>query len=115
MTGQLQSARDRRERQRLGIDAPLTVLVEKREIPGFTQDLSNNGVYFFVDLADTAPIDGEFEFLIELPPEMTLSTYCLVRCRGRVVRTERASTQLTGIAARILRYSIEREQALGAY
>ena len=114
MTGQLPSEKDRRERRRYGIDAPLTVFIGKREIPGFTQDLSNNGVYFFVDLAEKSPISGDFEFLIDLPPEITLSSCCLVRCRGQVVRTERDLAQLTGIAARILRYSIEREQAVSA-
>jgi hypothetical protein len=114
MTGKLKSANDRRERQRFGINAPLTVFIGRRKIPGFTRDLSNLGVYFFLDLADSAPIGGDFEFLLELPPEITLSTCCLVRCRGHVVRTDHASTQLTGIAARILEYSIEREEALSA-
>jgi len=114
MTGQQRSAKERRERRRFGINAPLTAFIGRREIPGFTQDISNNGVYFFLDLAGKAPIGGEFKFLIELPPEITLSTCCQVRCRGRVVRTDRASTQLTGIGAQILEYSIERKQALSA-
>jgi hypothetical protein len=105
---------DRRERLRFGINAPLTAFAGRRGIPGFTQDLSNSGVYFFLDSADKVPIGGDFEFQIELPPEITLSTSCLVRCRGRVVRTDHTSTQMTGIAARILEYSIEREQALSA-
>jgi len=112
--GRLESVKDRRQRRRFGINAPLTVFAGKREIPGFTRDLSNLGVYFFLDLGGKAPMNGEFEFLIELPPEITLSTCCLVRCTGHVVRTDHASTQLTGIAAKILRYSIERETALSA-
>lgn len=114
MIGTSHSEKDRRARQRFGITAPLTVSMGKRELPGFTRDLSNLGVYFFLDLEGKAPIGGEFEFLIELPPEITLSTCCLVRCRGCVVRTDHASTQLTGIAASILHYSIEREMALSA-
>jgi hypothetical protein len=110
----LQSTNDRRERQRYGINAPLTVFMGKTEIPGFTQNLNNMGVYFFMDLADKATITGDFEFLIELPPEVTLSTSCLVRCRGRAIRADRDSTRLTGIAARILEYSIEREDTLSA-
>jgi hypothetical protein len=105
---------DRRERRRFGINAPLTAFIGRRKIPGFTQDMSNTGVYFFLDQADRDLPGGEFEFLIEMPPEITLSTCCLVRCRGRVVRTDRASTQLTGIGARILEYSIEKKQALSA-
>ncbi|MGD0938657.1 MAG: PilZ domain-containing protein [Terracidiphilus sp.] len=109
-----QSAKDRRQRRRFGISAPLTAFIGRREIPGFTRDLNNLGVYFFLDPAGKVPIAGDFEFLIELPPEITLSTCCQVRCTGHVVRTDRASTQLTGIAATILRYSIERETALSA-
>jgi hypothetical protein len=112
--GNLQSVEDRRQRRRFGINAPMTVFIGRREIPGFTRDLSNFGVYFYLDQGDKAPIDADFEFLIELPPEITLSTCCFVRCVGQVVRTDRDSTQLTGIAARILRYSIEREAALSA-
>jgi len=114
MAGKLRAETDRRERQRFGINAPLTAFVGEREFPGFTRDLSNLGAYLYLDLAGEAPIGGDFEFLIELPPEITLSTCCLVRCVGRVVRTDHVSAQLTGIAARIIEYSIERETALSA-
>ena len=112
--GKMQSVEERRQRRRYGINAPLKVFIGKREIPGFTRDLNDLGVYFFLDMSGKAPIVGDFEFLIELPPEVTLSACCMVRCTGQVVRTDDGSAQLTGIAARILRYSIERETALSA-
>jgi hypothetical protein len=84
-------------------------MIGKREIPGFTQNLSNRGVFFHLDPADIAMLGGVFEFSVELPPEITFSTRCLVECQGRVVRTERISGQMTGIAAEILQYSIQRE------
>jgi hypothetical protein len=112
MTDKSQTANERRERQRFGISAPLTVIIGKRAIPGFTQNLSNRGVFFHLDLADSAMIGGNFEFRVELPPEITLSTRCLVECQGRVVRTEKVSGQMTGIAAEILHYSIQREPSL---
>jgi hypothetical protein len=71
--------------------------------------LSNRGVFFHLDPADIAMLGGVFEFSVELPPEITLSTCCMVQSLGRVVRTERISGQLTGIAAEILDYSIQRE------
>ncbi len=74
MTGKPQRINDRREGQRFGLNAPLTVFVGKRGIPGFTRDLSNLGVYFYLDMTDSTPIRGDFEFLLELPPEITLST-----------------------------------------
>ncbi|MGA3079804.1 MAG: PilZ domain-containing protein [Terracidiphilus sp.] len=112
MIRNLQSERVQRVGQRFGINAALTVIKGQSEIPGFTRDLSNRGVYFYLDLADNAPLGGNFEFVVELPPEITLSTGCFIRCEGRVVRTERASGQLTGIAAEILHYSFEESAAV---
>lgn len=108
------STDDRRERQRFGVNAPVTVFVGKSEMPGFTRDLSNFGIYFYLNLAEGVSVGGDFEFMLELPPEITLSTSCTVRCKGHVVRTDNASTKLTGIAAKILEYSIEKEEALSA-
>jgi hypothetical protein len=105
---------DRREGQRFSTNAPLTVLIGDREIPAFTRDLSNRGVYFYLSLSDSALIDCDFEFIVELPPEITLSTCCSIRCKGRLVRKETTSRDLTGIAAKILQYSILRESVAGA-
>jgi hypothetical protein len=111
MVGSLQSAIDMRARQRFGISVPLTVMIGQREIPGFTRDLSNRGVYFYLDQADSELIGREFEFLVELPPEITLSTCCLIRGQGRVVRMDHTSSQYAGIAAEILHYSMQRDPA----
>jgi hypothetical protein len=111
MNSKSQSVEDRRERPRFGISAPLTVFTGTREISGFTRDLSNRGVYFFLDLNDLAPLGGDLDFLVELPPEITLSTWCSIRCQGQVVRTDKTLRQMTGIAAKILYYSIQREAA----
>ena len=102
-----QTENDRRRTPRFEINAPLTMILGDQEVPAFTRDLSNRGVYFYLALADSISIDHDFDFLIELPPEITLSTQCLIRCRGRVVRREKASMGLTGIAAEILQYSIQ--------
>ena len=109
MTKEVTTANDQRGSLRFKISAPLTVLVGDREIPAYTRDLSNRGVYFYLAFADSAMIDRDFEFLIDMPPEITLSTRCRIRCRGRAVRKESALMSLTGIAAEILDYSILRE------
>lgn len=96
------------------MNAPLTVYIGDREIPAYTRDLSNRGVYFYLDLADGALIHRDFEFVVDLPPEITLSTSCLIRCRGRLVRKESDVKNLTGIAAEILDYSILRDPVIGA-
>jgi hypothetical protein len=100
---------ERRGRQRFTINAPLTLFIGDREIPAYTRDLSNRGVYFYLGLADLQLADRDFEFLVELPPEITLSTCCRIRCRGRAVREEKTSNNLIGIAAEILDYAILRD------
>ena len=109
MTQDVTTANDQRVSQRFKISAPLTVIVGDREIPAYTRDLSNRGVYFYLALADSAMIDRDFEFLIDMPPEITLSTRCRIRCRGRAIRKESALMSLTGVAAEILDYLILRE------
>lgn len=111
MTGDFTADNDRRGSQRFKISAPLTVVTGDREISAYTRDLSNRGVYFYLGLADSALIERDFEFLIEMPSEITLSSSCRIRCRGRLVRKETTSKNLTGagVAAEILDYSILRE------
>ena len=108
MTQDFAAANDQRGSQRFRMSVPLTVFVGDREIPAYSRDLSNRGVYFYLALADSALIDRDFEFQIELPSEITLSGSCPIRCRGSLVRKEITSENLTeaGIAAKILDYSI---------
>lgn len=111
MTEEFSGENERRGSQRFKISAPLTVIVGGQEISAYTRDLSNRGVYFFLSMSDSALIDRDFEFLIEMPSEITLSSNCRIRCRGRLVRKEMTSRNLTGagVAAEILDYSILRE------
>ena len=100
------AADDRRKTQRFQIKAPLTISLGNREIAGFTRDLSNRGVYFYVGAGEGFRRGEEFEFVVELPPEITLSNSCLIRCQGRVARTELTPHNESGIAAEILEYRI---------
>jgi hypothetical protein len=110
------TANERRNSQRFKISAPLTVIVGEHEIPAYTRDLSNRGVYFYLTLPDSTLIDRDFEFLIEMPSEITLTTSCRIRCRGKLIRKEVTSRNLTGagIAAEILDYSILRDSPMPA-
>lgn len=101
-------AEDRRRSQRFRVRVPLTVFLEDREIPTFTRDLSNRGVFFFLPLADSGLIDSNLQFLVELPAEIAISSGCRIRCKGRLVRKEMISGDLTeaGLAVEILDYSL---------
>jgi hypothetical protein len=114
MTEDFAAGNERRGSQRFKISAPLTVIVGGHEISAYTRDLSNRGVYFYLGLSDSALIDQEFEFLIEMPSEITLTSSCRIRCRGRLVRKDMTTKNLTGagVAAEILNYSILRDASL---
>ncbi len=105
----LESAADRRKAQRFKVSAPLTVNLGDSEIAAFTRDLSDEGVYFYLSSDDSRLISSNINFVVDLPPEITLSTCCRIQGRGRVLRTEGSLTGLTGVAAQILNYSILRE------
>ena len=102
----MDTAGERRRRPRFPVCAPLTVIIGDLEIPAYTRDMSENGVFFYPDFAARELIENEFEFIVQFPPELTLSTYLGMRCFGRVVRREQNSRELNGIAAEILNYSI---------
>lgn len=78
------------------------------EISAYTSSLSNCGIYCTLPAADSALIEREFDFLIILPPEITHSGNCRIRCHGQLVRKDEAEGRLaeTGIAARIMNYSV---------
>jgi hypothetical protein len=112
MTENLAPASNRRKGPRFSKNAPLSVLIGDREIPAYTRDLSNRGVYFYLDISHSDLVERDFDFMVKFPPEVTISTYCSILGRGRLLRRENISENLTGIAAEILQYSILRDQRL---
>ena len=111
MKKKLAMPNERRVSQRFTLSVPLTVMVEGREVAAYTRDMSNRGVFFYLERIDANLLDRDFEFVAKLPPEITLATCCQIRCRGRALRTEEISMALTGVAAEILDYSILRDPA----
>lgn len=77
---------ERRVGQRFSFLLPLSVrdLATDVEAPGFTQDLSSRGVFFFTDasLQEGAAV----EITLKMPSEITLGESMPVRCSGRVLR-----------------------------
>lgn len=109
---------ERRAAQRFEVHLPLTVHYEGRAVPGFIQDLSGRGIFFFAEAA--LPEGAIVELTFNMPSEITLAENMPVRCRGRVLRssaspngqassgqllgTQSPSNQRTGIAVRFESY-----------
>jgi hypothetical protein len=77
---------ERRVGQRFSFLLPLSVrdVATAVDAPGFTQDLSSRGVFFFTD----APLQegAAVEITLKMPSEITLGESMPVRCGGRVLR-----------------------------
>jgi len=82
---------ERRGAQRFELHLPLAVHFEGRTIPGFTQDLSGRGIFFYAEAV--LPQGAIVQLTFTMPSEITLAENMPVRCRGRVLRS---STTLAG-------------------
>lgn len=105
---------ERRERPRFKVNAPISLQLNGANIEGFTRNMSNKGVFFYVPLTEDLVPEQVLPILIELPPEITQSSHCRIRCSGRIVRIEKTATGLTGVAAEILDYSLAQENKSAA-
>jgi len=111
MTEEFTGQEERRKSPRFSVKAPVTVLIGDLALPAYTRNVSERGVYFYVSPTESELIPQNFDFLLELPPEVTISNWCSIRCQGRLVRRDETSSGAPGIAAEILHYSILREAA----
>jgi PilZ domain len=75
---------ERRGAQRFEVHQPLAIRVDGRTVPGFIQDLSSRGIFFYAQAALAEGTVVELTFI--MPREITLSDNMPVRCRGRVLR-----------------------------
>jgi PilZ domain len=114
MSENLTGQNERRSRRRFPVNVPLTLYIGNRTISAYARDVSDRGVYFYLSSTDSEMVGPDFEFMLKLPPEVTLSTWCSIRCQGRLVRKEPTSADLTGIAVEILHYSIVGESPFTA-
>ncbi|MGD0790600.1 MAG: PilZ domain-containing protein [Terriglobales bacterium] len=94
---------ERRGAQRFEVHLPLAVHFDGRTVPGFTQDLSGRGVFFYVETA--LPEGAVVELSFTMPSEITLAENMPVRCRGRVLRASASHAgQRSGIAVQLDSY-----------
>ncbi|MBV8207133.1 MAG: PilZ domain-containing protein [Acidobacteria bacterium] len=91
---------ERRGTRRFSLRLPVAVQLHEDAQPleAHTKDVSARGVYFLV------PAEVEegmkLEFLLTLPPEITLTESIRVRCRGRAIRVDHDGTSgHSGVAA----------------
>jgi hypothetical protein len=98
---------ERRGAQRFEVHLPLAVHFDGRTVPGFTQDLTGRGVFFYAEA--TLPEGAVVELTFTMPSEITLGENMPVRCRGRVLRASSSQTdshagQRSGIAVQLDSY-----------
>jgi len=101
---------ERRGAQRFEVhqSSSLTVNFEGRTVPGFIQNLSGRGIFFYAET--TLPEGAVVELTFTMPSEITLGENMPVRCRGRVVRASASPAgrfqtgQRNGIAVRLDSY-----------
>jgi PilZ domain len=99
---------ERRGAQRFEMHLPLAVHFEGRTVPGFTQDLTGRGVFFYAET--TLPEGAVVELTFTMPSEITLGENMPVRCRGRVLRASASQAdhshvnQRSGIAVQLDSY-----------
>jgi len=94
---------ERRGAQRFEVQLPLSVHFDGRTVPGFTQDLSGRGVFFYAETA--LPLGAAVELTFTMPSEITLTENMPVRCRGRVLRASASPAgQRNGFAVQLDSY-----------
>jgi PilZ domain-containing protein len=101
---------EKRSVRRFALQLPISVnfLNDGRyELTGRTRDVSSRGVFIYVGTEITE--GATMEFVMTLPPEVTLSSPLRVSCRGRVLRVEKDSGK-QGIAVAIEQYDFLGEE-----
>ena len=99
---------ERRGAQRFEMNLPLAVHFDGRTVPGFTQDLTGRGIFFYAETA--IPEGAVVELTFTMPSEITLGENMPVRCRGRVLRASSSPAdhspvgQRNGIAVQLNSY-----------
>jgi len=101
---------EKRTTRRFSLDLPISVKFlnnGKHEMAGRTRDVSSRGVFMYLDteIATGAPI----EFVMTLPPEITLAESIRVRCTGKILRVDKAA-QAQGVAVTIEQYDFLGEE-----
>jgi len=101
---------EKRSTRRFSLDLPISVKFldsGRREVAGHTRDVSSRGVFMYLDTEIRA--GAAIEFVMTLPPEITLSDPIRVRCTGRVLRVDKIGHE-QGVAIAIDKYDFVNEE-----
>ena len=94
---------ERRGAQRFEVHQPLAIHFDGRTVPGFIQNLSGRGIFFYAETA--LPEGAVVELTFTMPDEITLAENMPVRCCGRVLRASASPAgQRNGIAVQLSSY-----------
>ncbi|HEY7402576.1 MAG TPA: PilZ domain-containing protein [Candidatus Angelobacter sp.] len=101
---------EKRSIRRFPLDLPISVKFldnGRHEIAGHTRDVSARGVFMYLEME--IRVGAPIEFVMTLPPEITLSDSIRVRCTGTVVRVEKNGNE-QGVAVTINKYDFVGEE-----
>ncbi|HEY1940043.1 MAG TPA: PilZ domain-containing protein [Candidatus Angelobacter sp.] len=101
---------EKRTTRRFSLNLPISVKFlddGNRELAGHTRDVSSRGVFMYLDTEIKA--GDPIEFVMTLPPEITLSNPLRVRCKGRILRVDKSARE-QGVAAAIDKYDFLGEE-----
>jgi len=105
-----QAQPEKRSMRRFALELPISVKFlndGKYELKGRTRDVSSRGV--FMHLSSQITPGATIEFVMTLPPEVTLASAIRVRCHGRVLRVEKNGHE-QGVAVAIDKYDFVGEE-----
>jgi hypothetical protein len=101
---------EKRNTRRFSLDLPISVKFldnGRQEVAGRTRDVSSRGVFMYLDTQITEGVP--IEFVMTLPPEITLSQSIRVRCTGKILRVAKAAEE-QGFAVAIEKYDFMGEE-----
>ena len=94
---------ERRSGQRFQLHLPLTIHIDGKAVPGFSQDVSSRGLFFYTEAR--LPEGATVELTFTMPSEITLGASMRVRGRGRVLRSDLSlAGPRTGVAVQLGSY-----------
>jgi hypothetical protein len=101
---------EKRSTRRVSRDLPISVKFldnGRQELAAHTRDVSSRGVFMYLDAEMAAGVS--IEFVMTLPPEITLSDPIRVRCTGKVLRVDKSGHE-QGVAVAIDKYDFVSEE-----